>query len=115
MDSTELAERIKRLNVQMDPSSRAEGLKQYCFDGAPFGSAYVTVSLAEQRPVASSNFNRVTLCGTEEGLTAEGLTRISDLFRQAGVERFYVSLGNLQKAGFRMMFEKEVYTANIRA
>jgi hypothetical protein len=43
-------------------------------------------------PYASSNFNRVHLCGAEEGLTADGMACIANLFRQAGVERFYVWL-----------------------
>jgi GNAT superfamily N-acetyltransferase len=32
------------------------------------------------------------LCGAEEGLTADGLRRIGDLFRHAGVEKYYVWL-----------------------
>jgi hypothetical protein len=92
MDPTELAAKLKRLNIHTDPWSRVHGLKQHCLNAAPFGSAYVTISLAEQGPVASSNFNRLYLYGTEEGLTAEGLRRIGDLFRQAGVAKYYVWL-----------------------
>jgi acetyltransferase (GNAT) family protein len=91
-DPVELALRMKRLSARMDARSDSDGLMQYRFDAEPFGSAYVTVSSSEQGPVASSNSNRVTLCGTEEGLTAEGLVRIADLFRQAGVKRYYVWL-----------------------
>jgi hypothetical protein len=91
-DPVELAQRMKRLSAHMDARSDADGLMQYCFGAEPFGSAYVTVSSSEQGPVASSNSNRVTLCGTEEGLTAEGLKRIADLFKQAGVKRYYVWL-----------------------
>jgi hypothetical protein len=69
---------------------RADGLRQYCLDSAPFSPAYVTISVAEQGPHAPSDFNRVHLCGAEEVLTADGLARTADLFRQAGVERFYV-------------------------
>jgi hypothetical protein len=92
MDQFELAGLMKRLHVHMDAHCRDGGLRQYRFDSAPFGSAYVSISVAEQGPYASSNFNRVHLCGAEEGLTADGLVRIADLFRQAGVERFYVWL-----------------------
>ena len=92
MDEFQVAGLTKRLNVHMDTRCRADGLKQHRFDAAPFGSAYVTTSLAEQGPYASSNFNRVHLCGAEEGLTADGMAFIADLFRQAGVERFYVWL-----------------------
>jgi GNAT superfamily N-acetyltransferase len=92
MDQLQLAELMKRLNVHMDARCRADGLKQHRFDAAPFGSAYVTISLAEQGPYASSNFNRVHLCGAEEGLTADGMACIADRCRQAGVERFYVWL-----------------------
>jgi hypothetical protein len=92
MDPTELAEILKRLNVDTDRWARADGLQQQLFDARPFGSAYVSISLAEQGPYASANFNRVYLCGAEEELTSEGLTRIADLFRQAGVEKYFVWL-----------------------
>src|SRR5215470_13249661 len=92
MDPFQLAGLMKRLNAHMDPRCRADGLIQHRFDAAPFGSAYVTIAPAEQGPYASSNFNRVHLCGAEEGLTADGLARIADLFRQAGVGRFHVWL-----------------------
>jgi hypothetical protein len=90
MEEFKLAGLVKRLNVYMDARCRADGSRQYCLDSAPFGSAYVSISVAEQGPYASSNFNRVHLCGAEEVLTADGLARTADLFRQAGVERFYV-------------------------
>ena len=92
MDPLELAGLIKRLNIHMDARCRAVGLRQLRLDAAPFGSAYVSISLAEQGPYASSNFNRVHLCGAEQGLTADGMARIADLFRQAGVRKFYVWL-----------------------
>ena len=92
MNPVELAEKLKRFSIQTDPWSRADGLKQYRFKASPLGSAYVSVSPAEQGPFASSNFNRVYLCGAEDGLTASGLAGIADLFRQAGVDRFYVWL-----------------------
>jgi GNAT superfamily N-acetyltransferase len=76
----------------MDAWCRADGVRQHQLDAPPFGAAYVTISLAEQGLYASSNFNRVYLCGAEEGLTVDGMARIADLFRQAGVERFYVWL-----------------------
>jgi GNAT superfamily N-acetyltransferase len=92
MEPTELAGMLKRLNIHADRWSREAGLTQHCLDARPFGSAYVSISLAEQGPFSSSNFNRVYLCGAGEGLTAEGLARIADLFRQAGVDRYYVWL-----------------------
>jgi GNAT superfamily N-acetyltransferase len=92
MDPIELAEILKRLNVQTDRWARAAGLQQHLFDAIPFGSAYVSVSPAEQGPFASANFNRVYLCGAEEGLTADGLANIANLFRQAGAERYFVWL-----------------------
>jgi hypothetical protein len=92
VNAIDLAEKLKKLNIQTDPWSRAAGLKQYRFNAGPLGSAYVSISLAEQGPFASSNFNRVYLCAAEDGLTAEGLASIADLFRQAGVERYYVWL-----------------------
>jgi hypothetical protein len=92
MDPYELAGLLKRLNVHMDARCRADGLRQHRFAAAPFGSAYVTISLTEQGPYASSNFNRVHVCGAEQGLTADGMARFADLFRQAGVDKFYVWL-----------------------
>ena len=92
VNATELAKKLKKLSIQTDPSSRADGLKQHRFDARPLGSAYVSISPAEQGPFASSNFNRVYLCGAEDGLTADGLAGIADLFRQAGVDRYYVWL-----------------------
>ena len=92
MDPIALAGRLKRLNVHMDRWARADGLKQQLFDATPFGSAYVSLSLTEQGPYASANFNRIYLCGTEEGLIAEGLARLADRFRQAGVDRYFVWL-----------------------
>jgi GNAT superfamily N-acetyltransferase len=76
----------------MDRSTRADGLQQHVFAATPFGAAYVSISLAEQGPYASANFNRVYLCGAEEGLTVEGLAHIADRFRHAGVEKYYVWL-----------------------
>jgi hypothetical protein len=90
MDPVEFAGILKRLNVQTDRWTRADGLQQHLFHARPFGSAYVSISLAEQGPFASSNFNRIYLCGAEDGLTAEGLASIADLFRQVGVEKYYV-------------------------
>ncbi|HEY1289487.1 MAG TPA: GNAT family N-acetyltransferase [Burkholderiales bacterium] len=92
MNPIELAEKLKQLSIQTDPCARADGLKQYRFHAPPFGSAYVSISPAEQGPFASSNFNRVYLCGAEDGLSADGLAEIADLFGQAGVDRYYAWL-----------------------
>jgi len=92
VNAIELAKKLKTLSVQTDPWSRADGLKQHCFNASPLGSAYVSISLAEQGPFASSNFNRVYLCGAEDGLAQEGFANIADLFGQAGVDRYYVWL-----------------------
>jgi hypothetical protein len=52
MNQFELAGRMKSLNVYMDARCRADGLRQYRLDAAPFGSAYVSISVAEQGPHA---------------------------------------------------------------
>ena len=91
MNATELAQKLRNVSIQADSWCRADGLKQY-LDAAPLGSAYMTISPAEQGPFASSNFNRVYLCGAEDGLTADALASVADLFRQAGVDRYYVWL-----------------------
>lgn len=62
------------------------------FDAPPFGSAYLCVSPGEESPFASSNHNRIHLCGTDGGLTREGLTHLCGLFGAAGVGRFFVWL-----------------------
>ena len=45
-----------------------------------------------QTPFASSNINRVYLCGAEEGMSSAGVGRLIDLFATEGVKRFFVWL-----------------------
>jgi hypothetical protein len=90
MDELELAGQLSMVRIQMDPRCRAEGLRQDHLEAAPFGSAYVSVSPAEHSPRASSNFNRVHLCGAEEG--PRRYAQIADLFRRAGVQKYFVWL-----------------------
>jgi hypothetical protein len=92
MDVAALSLKMKRLTIWLDRQCRGEGFIQKQFDGAPFGQCYVTLDPARQGPAASSNRNRVHLCGAEPGLALDGLQRLIDLFRDAGVQRFFVWL-----------------------
>src|SRR5262245_17530080 len=90
MDKLALASTMKRLAVWLDRNCQPEGFIQQCYDGAPFGSAYVTIDPSQQGPTASGNWNRIRLCGSEPGLTDEGLAQLCEQFTAAGVQRFFV-------------------------
>ena len=92
IDNPALARTMTRLAVWMDSRCRPEGLIQHTFDAAPYGTAYVCISRSEESPFASANQNRIHLCGTEGGLTAQGLADLCKLFDDAGVGRFFVWL-----------------------
>jgi hypothetical protein len=92
MDEISLSLKLKRLTVWLDSRCQPDSGVRKQFDGAPFGSCYVTVDPIRQDPAASRNLNRVYLCGTEAGLQPEGLDRLIELFTAAGVRRFFVWL-----------------------
>jgi GNAT superfamily N-acetyltransferase len=92
MDDLALARTIKRLAAWMDDRSGRTGLIQHRFESAPFGNAYVCISPGDDSPFASANHNRVHLCGTDGGLTRDGVLRFASLFDEAGVGRFFVWL-----------------------
>jgi len=92
VDSLALASKMKRLAVWLDRNCQPEGFVQRCYDGAPFGGCYVTLDPSRQGPAASGNWNRIHLCGTEPGLTPDGLSRLAEQFAAAGVRRFFVWL-----------------------
>jgi hypothetical protein len=92
MDKIDLSSKLKRLVQWLDSQSPSDSLVRKQFHGAPFGSAYVTIDPERQGTAASANLNRVYLCGTESGMTADSLERWIELFTAQGVKRFFVWL-----------------------
>ena len=92
MDAIGLSLRMKRLTQWLDGRTRPDGLVRKQFHGAPFGDSYVTIDPGRQGPFASSNLNRVYLCGAEAGMESGGIRRLIDLFTAEGVKRFFVWL-----------------------
>src|SRR5262249_42198709 len=92
IDHLALARTMLRLKVAIDARCRPAAAVRRVFDGAPFGTAYVCISPDEQSQFASSNDNRIQVCGTAGGVTADGLAELRRLFADAGVDRFFVWL-----------------------
>ena len=92
MDSLALASKMRRLAVWIDRNCQPAGFSQRCYSGAPFGGCYVSIDPNRQGPYASGNWNRIHLCGTEPGLSPDGLSRLAEQFTDAGVRRFFVWL-----------------------
>jgi hypothetical protein len=110
MDKSALALQMRRLAVWLDRSCQPEGLVRRQFATAPFGSCYLTIDPARQGPFASSNYNRVHMCGAEPGLEPDGIKLLIQQFKAAGVKRFFIWLspgpdmhlarGWIENAGF---------------
>jgi hypothetical protein len=92
MDKIGLSLKLKRFIPWFDNRCQPDSLIRKQFDGAPFGSAYVTIDPGRQGPFASGNLNRVYLCGAEAGLQPDGLDRLIALFAAEGVKRLFVWL-----------------------
>ena len=92
IDIFALSRTMQRLAAGIDAACRPAGSVRRTFDAAPFGTAYVCVSPGEESQFASANHNRIHLCGTDGGLTAEGLAQLRRQFDDAGVGRFFVWL-----------------------
>jgi GNAT superfamily N-acetyltransferase len=92
MDKIGLALKLKRLSIWLDSRCQPEGFIRKQFDASPFGNCYVTIDSDRQGPFASSNYNRVHICGTEPGLQPDGIERLIELFAGEGVKRFFVWL-----------------------
>jgi hypothetical protein len=90
MDRFALAQTTKEMTRRTDACWGSADIIQHQFAGAPFGSAYVCISPGEQGEFASSNHNRLHLCGAEPGLTADGITGLQKLFSDAGIGRYFV-------------------------
>jgi hypothetical protein len=92
MNAIALSLMMKRLSMWVDRQCQPEGFFQKQFDASPFGNCYVTIDPQRQGPFASSNYNRVHICGTESGMEADGLDRLIELFTTKDVKRFFVWL-----------------------
>jgi GNAT superfamily N-acetyltransferase len=92
MDGHALALTMKRLTVWLDRNCQPPEFVQRCYAGAPFGHCYVSIDPSRQGPYASGNWNRIHVCGTEPGLSPDGLSRLAQQFADAGVRRFFVWL-----------------------
>jgi hypothetical protein len=92
MDGIELIGWLHRLRVWLDRSRHSAPFDTLRFDGPPLGDAYLTFDAASDSPAASFNENRVYLCGTQDGLRAQGPERLVRLFEDCGIKRFFVWL-----------------------
>ena len=92
IDTLHLARTMQRIAAEIDAHCRPASAVRRTFDAAPFGTAHVCVSPGEESQFASSNHNRIYVCGTEGGLTREGLAQLCGMFEAAGVGRFFVWL-----------------------
>jgi hypothetical protein len=90
MDRLTLSKTMKEVTRRTDAYRRPADFIQHQFARAPFGSAYACISPGEQGQYASSNHNRLHLCGTEPGLTADGTTSLLKLFGDAGIVHYFV-------------------------
>jgi len=62
------------------------------FDGAPYGNAQLTLDARSTSPAASLNHNRISICGTDGGLTAQGLRDILAQFWRSEIPRLFLWL-----------------------
>ena len=92
MDKFDLSLKMRRLAQWVDSQRQPPSLIRKEFRGTPFGHCYLTMDVDRQTPFASSNINRVYLCGAEEGMSSAGVGRLIDLFATEGVKRFFVWL-----------------------
>jgi hypothetical protein len=90
MDRFALAKAMKEVTRRTHACWRPADMMQHQFAGAPFGSAYACISPREQGEFASSNHSQLHLCGTEPGLTADGVTGFQKLFADAGIGRYFI-------------------------
>jgi hypothetical protein len=92
VDKFDLSRKMKRLTAWLDTQNQPDGLVGKRFHGVPFGDVYLTIDPERQAPHASASLNRVHLCGLETGMSADGITRLIDVFADHGVRRFFVWL-----------------------
>jgi GNAT superfamily N-acetyltransferase len=83
---------MRRLHSWMDANGGVPTEERHRFDRAPFGRAEVTIDATSTAPAASYNRNRIQLCGSEGGLTRQGLGEMVALFDAKKIGRFFVWL-----------------------
>jgi hypothetical protein len=88
-DAIDLALRMRRLTQWVDSRRQPATLIRRQFRGGSLGNCYVTIDPDRQTPFASSNLNRVYMCGAEVGMSSSSVPRMIDLFLTERVNRFF--------------------------
>jgi GNAT superfamily N-acetyltransferase len=91
-DTIDLARRMRRLTQWVDSRRQPPTLIRRQFRGGSLGNCYVTIDPDRQTPFASSNLNRVYMCGAEAGMSSSSVPHMMDLFLTERVNRFFVWL-----------------------
>ena len=91
-DTIDLARRMRRLTQWVDSRRQPPTLIRRQFRGGSLGNCYVTIDPDRQTPFASSNLNRVYMCGAEAGMSSSSVPHMIDLFMTERVNRFFVWL-----------------------
>src|ERR1700752_3991226 len=87
MDAIGLSRKMQRLTVWLEDNCQPESVIH-----RQSGDGYLIIDPSRQGDIASYNYNRVLLCGREDGLEAASVTRWIELFRQHDVKKFFVWL-----------------------
>ncbi|WP_213773619.1 GNAT family N-acetyltransferase [Bradyrhizobium sp. dw_78] len=88
----DLAVKMRRLTQWVDSQRQPASLIRRQFRGGSMGHCYVTIDPGHQTSFASSNLNRVYMCGAEPGMSSASVPRMIDLFLTERVKRFFVWL-----------------------
>jgi len=76
-DPIDLARRMRRLTQWVDSRRQPPTLIRRQFRGGSLGNCYVTIDPDRQTPFASSNLNRVYMCGAEAGMSSSSVASIN--------------------------------------
>jgi hypothetical protein len=87
MDAIGLSRKMQRLTIWLEDNCQPESLIR-----RRSGDGYLLIDPSRQGDIASYNYNRVLLCGREEGLEAVSVARWINLFKAHGVKNFFVWL-----------------------
>jgi hypothetical protein len=87
MDAIGLSRNMQRLTIWLEDNCQPKSLIRRQSAGG-----YLLIDPSRQGDIASYNYNRVLLCGREDGLEAASVARWIDLFEQHGVTKFFVWL-----------------------
>ncbi len=92
MNSIDLSWQMKRLTIWLDAQKDDPGLVRRHLSHPPFEDCYLTINPAKQSPYPSANPNNLHLRGCAEGDTGANIEAAIALFREHGVQRFFVRL-----------------------